>query len=200
MTNGKNTQSGPMMRGLGAGIMALAIALAAGAATTPARADTGYEGAHLLRSLDIMLMVTSLRCRTGAHDFRADYERFATAHLPSLNAAGQTLRVSLAARLGEPDPARALDRMGVRIANSYGDGHPWMDCAELQRVTRELSHFSDSGQLAEAARVILAQSRPPFALQFAGQVRELRSQTIPSQDHAVQIGYNMAAEWEPGRP
>ena len=165
------------------------MALAAGLMATPAHANSGFEDAHSLRSLDIMLMVTSLRCRNGAHNFQSDYHQFSATHLQHLNAASRTLKRTFAASYGERNPARALDRMGVKIANSYGDGHPWLSCAELQQATRELSQSGDQAILVESARFLLSASRPFDAP--ATQIAQLKA-----QEQSVQITYNMTADWE----
>ena len=56
-----------------------------------AQASACYSAASLpaakLRHLDVMLMVSALRCRTGADDFQADYERFLDHNRGSLRAA-----------------------------------------------------------------------------------------------------------------
>jgi hypothetical protein len=161
------------------------VALTSAFAAAPAHANNGFEEAHSLRSLDIMLMVTALRCRAGPHDFQSDYHQFSATHLPHLNAAGRTLKRTFAASYGERNPSRALDRMGVKIANAYGGGHPWMSCAELQQVTRDLCESADAKSLASKARYLLSAARP-------------QAETSPEQAQSdpVRIGYNMTAEWE----
>ena len=116
------------------------VALAALAAQPAGAQDAGSE-AEALRQLDIMLMVTSLRCRFGEADFRADYNRFAAQHLAIMNQAGEELRLAYA--------GRRLDALQTGIANRYGTGHPWLDCAGLQQVTRNLAE-------AEGRQVLLA--------------------------------------------
>ena len=165
-----------------------AIALCAAFVSAPAKADSGFEQAHSLRSLDIMLMVTALRCRGGPDDFQADYHQFAAAHSSHLSGAARTLRRTFAASYGERKPERALDRMGVKIANSYGDGHPWMDCAELKQTTRDLAQRSGAGELAESARYLLSASRPQYA--------QVQPRTAYAQGEGATIGYNMTADWE----
>lgn len=164
----------------------MGVALATAMTSAPAKADTGFEDAHSLRSLDIMLMVTSLRCRSGPNDFQADYHRFSAAHLSQLNAASRTLKRTFAASYGEGDPTRALDRMGVKIANAYGGGHPWMSCAQLQQTARDLLQTTDTASLARTARYLLSAERPQ-AQQPALQI---------AQGEPVRIGYNMTAQWE----
>ncbi|AWW74537.1 S-adenosyl-L-homocysteine hydrolase [Erythrobacter sp. KY5] len=126
---------------------------------TPALAQSDAGEAHKLRTLDIMLMVSSLRCRNGRDDFRAEYQRFASSHLATLNRAGATLQRSLAGGSGGGG-ARALDRIGVQIANRYGDGHPWMNCAQLGALARSLGKHSDEVLLAEAADLAVGSEVP----------------------------------------
>lgn len=135
-----------------AGLAACA-ALASGSAV---QADPIVSNAENIRKLNIMLMVTSLRCRSGEHDFQAEYQRFTTTHLANLNRAGGHLRRDLQARLGAKGSKRALDRIGVGIANSYGDGHPWMDCAELKNAVTILCEESGPQHLSVAASELLA--------------------------------------------
>lgn len=133
-----------------------ATALTTGAAPAAAQLEPAASSASNIRKLDIMLMVTSLRCRSGEHDFQADYHRFAAKHLARLNEANRQLRRSLAARHGTKGSKRALDKIGVSMANTYGDGHPWMDCAQLKQATQDLSSAVDSAQLYDAAKRLLA--------------------------------------------
>ena len=98
--------------GMVAGIAAAAVAM------TPvtAGAVTSYE-AEQIRKLDIMLMVTSLRCRMGKDDFQPHYRKFSAAHLTALNDAAKTLENGLVARHGRKGAKRALDRISVGMAN-----------------------------------------------------------------------------------
>jgi len=75
-------------------------------ASVPASAGS-LEEAEKLRRLDIMLMVTGLRCRNTADNFQADYGRFTTKHIATLNAASRQLQSQLATRVG---PAQAEGR------------------------------------------------------------------------------------------
>ena len=133
-----------------------AAVLAAGMllAGSPAAAQSN-TAAEKVRRLDIMLMVTSLRCRFGADDFQADYAAFSARHLDALNAAGRELTAGLSAQYGPQGAKRALDRMSTRMANSYGMGHPTLGCAELKQATQQLSRAPD-GVLAAAADTLLA--------------------------------------------
>ena len=141
-------------------IVKCAAALAAGAllAGSPAAAQGKMGTAEKLRRLDIMLMVTSLRCRFGPDDFQADYAAFSARHLSTLNAAARSLDKELRAGLGPKAAKRALDKMSVGIANSYGMGHPTMDCGQLRQAAHGLAYETQSADLAAAADVLLAGS------------------------------------------
>ena len=139
---------------------AAALAAVSMLASVPASAGT-VDQAEKLRKLDIMLMVTGLRCRKGADNFQADYGRFTTAHLPELNAASNALKADLSRRHGAAGANRALDRLSTTMANSYGGGHPWLSCAELKIVARNLAAARGPGPLAEAADQLLAPTGSP---------------------------------------
>lgn len=137
-----------------AGAACAAAALLAVPATARAGAD---DEAEALRKLDIMLMVTSLRCRTTGDNFQADYQRFSSRHLSALNAASRKMQADLVKR-GNTSK-RALDKISVSMANEYGNGHPWLGCGELKQITRDLTTNRNPAQLAAAADELLS-SRP----------------------------------------
>lgn len=144
-----------------------AASLAAFAAlATPVTVQAGVaDDAEAVRKLDIMLMVTSLRCRKTADNFQADYQRFSSSNLTALNAASKTLQADLV-RKGNTGK-RALDKISVSMANEYGNGHPWLGCGELKQITRDLSNSRNSVQLASAANDLLS-SRPRGQWAMAG--------------------------------
>lgn len=147
-----------------------AAALAATAALVgmpqPAVAAVSPSDASKLRQLDIMLMVTSLRCRFGADNFQADYERFAASHNPLMQDAFRSLQADYTARLGAARTKKALDSISVGMANKYGQGHPWLGCGELKAMARELGGMHDAGRLVAAADEVLGPA-PGEAPQFA---------------------------------
>lgn len=130
----------------------VAAALAAGSMllATPASAGSMSQ-AEKLRKLDIMLMVTGLRCRTTPANFQSDYGRFTTAHYAELQGAANTLKSQFVASLGARGADRALDRMSVTMANAYGQGHPWLDCGQLKQVAQNLAAAKGAAPLLEAA-------------------------------------------------
>lgn len=137
---------------------AAAVLAASVMVATPALAQSCWEAkavdATKLRGLDLMLMVTSLRCRMGPDDFQRDYARFVESHRAELSAANHVIRERFAAG-GSRAADNAIDKMSVTIANSYGTGHPDLGCRELRRVTRDLATNHTSGGLLEAANALV---------------------------------------------
>ena len=147
-----------------ASLAGIAAAIALGMAI-PAHAGSDVGGAEKLRRLDIMLMVTGLRCRKTPDNFTADYGNFTSKHLSELNEASRALKDDLARRHGAAGAARALDRMSVVMANEYGNGHPWLSCSELGQVARNLANAQGREPLVEAADQLFSSQRGPvFAL------------------------------------
>ena len=104
----------------------------------PAFADAPGN-AEKLRRLDIMLMVTGLRCRTGEDNFQPDFQKFEAHHLAELNAANRQLKAEYIRSMGLAGADKALDRMSVVMANQYGNGHPWLGCHELKELAHDLA-------------------------------------------------------------
>ncbi|MFM5883741.1 MAG: S-adenosyl-L-homocysteine hydrolase [Novosphingobium sp.] len=140
------------VKGVAAGLAAASLLF-----TVPAQAG-GMSQAEKLRRLDIMLMVTGLRCRTGPSNFQADYGRFTTNHIAELNAASRAMKADLAKRYGAAGANRALDKLSVTMANDYGNGHPWLGCDQLKKVASNLAAAKGSGPLVEAADQLLGDS------------------------------------------
>jgi hypothetical protein len=132
-------------------------AVASMGVAVPVQAETG-DAEKLLR-LDIMLMVTGLRCRAGGDDFWSDYGRFTAKHMGILNGANNDLRADFDRRLGESAGKLALDRMSVTIANQFGIGHPWLDCGQLKIVANNLAEADGRATLVEAAGQLLSPRR-----------------------------------------
>ena len=121
-------------------------------------ADMGQNNdgqAEKLRRLDIMLMVTGLRCRMTTSDFMADFADFEAVHMTELNAAAADLRGGLVAAYGAEGAERALDRLSTIMANQYGGGHPRLACADLKSITRQLAAIPGRAVLIEAADQLL---------------------------------------------
>lgn len=132
-------------------VMALSLMLGA----APAAAQSVTSEAEQLRQLDIMLMVTALRCRNGSADFQSDYNRFAARHLDTMNRAARDLRAQYASGQSEVQARRRIDRLSTTIANRFGQGHPWLECGQLRQVTRDLADSSGRQVLLAAAAELL---------------------------------------------
>ena len=146
-------------KGVAAGLAAVSLL-----ASVPASAGVS-DNAETLRRLDIMLMVTALRCRFGEDNFQAEYDAFATRHHAELNDAARALTTELARRNGTKGAQRALDKMSTEIANGYGMGHPDLECVDLKRTTQELTDETDPEALVAAAdRLINIPQQSMFAL------------------------------------
>lgn len=131
-----------------------AAATAAALIMTPTTASAASQDEEV-RKLDIMLMVTSLRCRMGSDDFQPAYRKFSATHINALNKSARSLEGGLVARHGQKGAKRALDRISVGMANEYGQGHPWLGCAELKEITSDLAQSKDPAVLVQAASELL---------------------------------------------
>jgi hypothetical protein len=141
-------------------------ALCAAAALTcaiPARAESDPDS-EKLRRLDIMLMVTGLRCRTGDDNFQADFQAFEAHHLAELNGAAQRLKADFAVQYGPLGADRELDHMGVVMANQYGGGHPWLGCHDLKMVAHDLAEAEGPAPLLAVADELLVGDGPRLAM------------------------------------
>jgi len=137
------------IKGVAAGLAALGMIV-----SFPATAGN-LGSAEKLRKLDIMLMVTGLRCRKTVDNFQPEYGRFTTNHFTTLNGAAKALKADYSRLYGPAGANRALDRLSVQMANQYGQGHPWLNCAQLKQVTKSLADMRGPAPLYEAADDLL---------------------------------------------
>jgi hypothetical protein len=142
--------------------IAAAIACVATMASGTAMANP-MSKAEKLRRLDIMLMVTGLRCRAGSDDFQGDFAQFEAHHMAELNRAAQDLTKESNGTNGAPD-ARALDRLSTAMANAYGGGHPWLGCHELKGLAHQLAVADGEESLVAAADETLSGDSPAPSL------------------------------------
>jgi hypothetical protein len=129
---------------------------------TPALADNAARGYYRtpfrlmsadekLRRLDIMLMVTGLRCRGTPDNFQADFAAFEARHMSDLNWAARQLFADYTTRMSSGEASLALDRLSTEMANDYGQGHPWLGCHDLKGLTERLATQDGAQVLLEAA-------------------------------------------------
>jgi len=114
------------------------------------------DNAVQIRKLDMMLMVTSLRCRFGADNFQADYERLKVRQRQNFKLASERVLGDMTRRMGRKNAINSYDRMSTGMANEYGTGHPWLTCNQLKRETQALAATGDMASLDSAARELLA--------------------------------------------
>ena len=123
----------------------------------------GMGQAEKLRRLDIMLMVTGLRCRKTADDFQPEYGQFTTKHIAELNAAARAIKADYAAQHGPAGADRALDKISVQMANESGSGHPWLSCAQLKQVASTLAQMDGGAPLFAIADDLLSSGSQQLA-------------------------------------
>lgn len=145
----------------------IASAIVCMAIAAPNMATAGVAGgmskAEKLRRLDIMLMVTGLRCRAGVDDFRGDFARFEEHHMTELNRAAQDLRAESAVVTGTQDE-HALEKVSTAMANTYGGGHPWLGCHDLKGLAHQLAETDGEESLVAAADETLSGDGPATSL------------------------------------
>jgi hypothetical protein len=125
---------------------AAALALAATIVAHPTQACwTGIEQeAAKLANLNMMMMVSALRCRNGADNFLSEYNQFVRLYNPVLGSHNATMRSHFARIDGSRAADAAMDRFVIGIANNYGAGHESMGCSELRQLAVTLSEKEHS--------------------------------------------------------
>lgn len=109
-----------------------------------------------IANLNMMMMVTALRCRKGPNDFIAEYNHFVENNNPVIGSQNAAVRAHFV-RLNGPNGAdAAVDKFVIAIANSYGGGHRRLGCAELKVVASDIARPGQSvvGLLAVAEQNI----------------------------------------------
>lgn len=145
-------------------LLGAAAAATALLAATPLAAQSEVEASTQLRRLDMMLMVTSLRCRFGPDNFQASYDSFRSRHSAALRVAAEQVLGDMTRRMGRKGAIAQFDRMSTGMANAYGNGHPYLDCAELKAVAGELARIEGRTALVAAAADLLDSRVPAIKL------------------------------------
>jgi hypothetical protein len=106
-----------------------------------------------VRDLETMLMVSSLRCRLGGHDFLSEYNAFVRSSRPALTEVNNALRTHFEGAGG----LNAYDRYVTGIANRYGGGADGLGCKDMRSILRaakaEGNSFTGLVRLANDADV-----------------------------------------------
>jgi hypothetical protein len=137
------------------GKVAVLCALAAMTMASPAQAcwTSAEQDAAKVANLNMMMMVSALRCRKGPDDFLADYNRFVKNNNPVIGSQNAAVRSHFARINGNGHADAAMDKFIIGIANSYGGGHDRLGCGELKMVAQDLSRSGHSaGSLLAIAR------------------------------------------------
>ena len=116
------------------------------ASMQPAQAcwNNDAQEAATIAKLNMMLMVTGLRCRNGADNFLPQYNRFVISNNNVLGSQHAALKSYFAQTMGAKGAEGAFDRLVIDFANGYGAGHPTMGCPELKALATDLASHSNS--------------------------------------------------------
>lgn len=137
--------------GKAAALCTLAATLTAGSAQ--ACWTNAEQDAAKVANLNMMMMVSALRCRKGPDDFLAEYNRFVVQNNPVIGAQNAAVREHFARDTGVSNADAAMDKFIIAIANSYGGGHDRLGCSELKMVAQDLSRSGHTvGSLLAIAR------------------------------------------------
>jgi hypothetical protein len=142
---------------------ALAVSIMA-FAVQPAQAcwDDAAQDAAKISNLNMMLMVTALRCRGGQDNFLAQYNKFVRANNALLGSQNSLIRTHFAKAMGAKGAESALDKLATGYANSYGAGHPNMGCKELKALaTRVADEKQGVASLSSIAYRVVGNSTLP---------------------------------------
>lgn len=118
-----------------------ALALAAMMVANPAQAcwTNAEQDAAKVANLNMLMMVSALRCRAGQDNFLAEYNRFVSLNNGAIGAQNAAVKAHFARTDGARAAEGAADRFIINIANHYGGGHRTLGCAELRQVAGELA-------------------------------------------------------------
>lgn len=133
-----------------AGSVMLAVPAAASAACWDEQSSVAAE----LRALEVMLMVSALRCRLDGEDFLPDYNRFVRVNRAVLTGAVDDLRVHFDEGDGWRPALDRFDRYVTAIANEHGDEGAY-GCRELRLITHDAIDAGGDGQaLLDLSRAV----------------------------------------------
>lgn len=119
-----------------------ALALAATMTANPVQAcwtNAEAEAADVA-NLNMMMMVSALRCRMGQDNFLDEYNRFVVQNNPLIGAQNAKMKAHFARINGAGAAEGAMDRFVIGIANNYGGGHESMGCTQLKMLAGELAY------------------------------------------------------------
>jgi hypothetical protein len=105
-------------------------------------------------NLNMMMMVSALRCRKGADNFLAEYNQFVKTNNATLGAQNALIKSRFARMNGAAAAEGAMDRFTIGLANRYGGGTIDKGCSELKVIAGDLaSKGRDAASLISIANV-----------------------------------------------
>lgn len=118
-----------------------AVVLGISLVATPAQAcwTNAEQDAARIANMNQMLMVSALRCRFGNDNFLSHYNRFIRNNNDVLATQHAIIKGRYARTMGEKAAFAELDRFIIALSNYYGGGHGDPDCAQLEKLSAELS-------------------------------------------------------------
>jgi hypothetical protein len=124
-----------------------ALALAATVVAQPAQAcwTSAEANSAKVAHLNMMMMVSALRCRNGQDNFLTEYNRFVTLNNGAIGGQNAVVRSHFARTDGAKAADGAMDKFIINIANHYGGGHKSMGCAELRNVAGQMAQRGHDG-------------------------------------------------------
>lgn len=134
------------------------------ATTSPAHAGCWQSEAAdqaRVRQLDVLLMVSALRCEHGDVPFLEGYNRFVAANRDVIASANDGMRRHFAASMSQAAALNAYDAMVVRMANQFGDGHGLPDCASMAAITDSLADGETTASLASLSAELVGDPELP---------------------------------------
>jgi hypothetical protein len=117
-----------------AAIFSISITQPAYACWTDSEAD-----AASVANLNMMMMVTALRCRSGDNNFLTEYNHFVQRNNSVLGAQNAILKARFSRIEGVKAAEGATDRFTIGLANHYGAGDTNMGCQELKQLAGDLA-------------------------------------------------------------
>jgi hypothetical protein len=135
--------------------------------TQPANAcwNSTATDALKIKHLNTMLMATALRCRNTGDDFLPDYNRFVNKYNVLIGQQNAIVRAELAKTLGPKGAVAQSDNLSVGFANTYGAGHPDMDCGALKGLMLDIAKGDENAAtLSDLADRVVLRSAVPGAI------------------------------------
>jgi hypothetical protein len=124
--------------------------------------DSTATDALKIKHLNTMLMATALRCRNTGDDFLSDYNRFVIKYNVLIGQQNGIVRAELAKTLGPKGALAQSDNLSVGYANTYGAGHPEMDCGALRGFVLDIAKGDENAAtLSDLADSVILRSEVP---------------------------------------